>query len=176
MRCLQRWDLSNIPSGAKCDSAILSLYDTNWVSRTQDCTINIYKISDANGDWIEGTAIDAAQVGSPSWHHKVYDTVSWAGSDGLSTPTTDFINTSLASAIFTDGVSGYRDITFNAAGKAILGSWFGKSTNNGLLLYGTGTDGCWTEWESRQGTDGQRPYLSITYSVISGPFPLHFRV
>jgi hypothetical protein len=164
LRELQRWDLSDIPSGATCDAAVLSLYDTNWVSRTSDNTINIYEIADANGDWIEGTARDKVQNGSPCWDYKAYNSGAWAGSAGLSTSGTDYINTSLGSAIFTDGVSGYRTITLNADGRSVVAGWFGEATNNGVILRGSGTGG-WTEWVSRSGTDGQRPYLTVTYTV-----------
>jgi len=165
---LQRWLLDDIPAGASCDTAVLSLYDNNWASRTADCTITIYQIAAANTGWVEGTQSDGAEVGSPCWGHKIYNSVTWAGSDGCSTADTDYINTSLGSAVFTDGVSGYRTITFNAAGKLVLADWFGDATNDGLILTGAGSGAYWTEWESRQGDDGKRPFLTINYTVGGG--------
>ena len=167
MREMHRWDLSDIPAGASCDAAVLSLYDTDWGSRDSDNTINIYEIADANGDWVEGTASDSAQTGSPCWNYKAYTSAAWAGSAGLSTAGTDYVNTSLGSAIFTDGVSGYRTITLGADGRSVVADWYGDATNNGVIIIGAG-EGGWTEWVSRSGTDGRRPYLSVTYTASGG--------
>ena len=163
LRELQRFDLSSIPAGSVCDAATLYLYDTNWSLRTVDNPIAIYRIAAANGDWIEGTQQDEAQVGSPCWSYKAYNTVGWAGSAGLKTAGTDYVDTVLGSATFTDGVSGYRGITLTAAGLAVLESWFGSTGGPGWILIGSTTVGTWSEWHSRQGTDGNRPYLEVTY-------------
>lgn len=136
-RALQRWDLSDIPAGAIITSATLSLYDTNSSLRTANCTFNIYKISDANGDWVEGTKEDATGGAEPTWNYKVQNaSTAWAGSAGLSTSGTDFINTSLASGTFTDGSSGFKDISLNSDGIDVLESWCGSSGGNGWLIVG----------------------------------------
>lgn len=167
LKDLQRFDLSGLTSGWTVTGTVLYLYDLDWAPRTADCTINVYQIASANGDWIEGTTTDETEVGSPCWNKKEYNTVNWAGSIGLSTAGTDYVNTSLGSAVFTDGVSGYRTITFNATGEGIIEGWLGDATNDGLLLVGTGSGATWTQWDSSQGTDGQRPYLSVTYTVTA---------
>lgn len=174
LRELQRFDLSSISAGATCNSAVLYLYDKDWASRTADCTITLYKIADANGNWVEGTVNGDAETGSPCWGYKAYHATTptgWAGSAGLSTAGTDYVDTSLGSTIFTDGVSGYRAITLNADGRAVLESWFGGTGGNGLVLIGTGLSGAWTEWQSRQGTDTQRPYLAIDYTEAGAGNP-----
>src|SRR3990167_347459 len=163
-----RYNFVDIPAGATCDSAVMSIYDTNWANRTADLTITLYEIATANGNWVEGTTMNAAEVGSPCWGFKIYNSVAWAGSAGMSTAGTDYVNTSLGSAVFTDGVSGYRTITLNASGKTKLEDWFGDATNNGFILFGTGAGATWTEWQSRQGTDGQRPYLTVGYTAAGG--------
>lgn len=164
MRELHRWNLTSIPAGATCSAASLFLYDTNWGNRTADCTVTLYKVADANGTWVEGTVNGTTETGSPCYNKKVYNTVNWAGSVGCGSAGTDYVNTSLGSATFTDGVSGYREIQLNAAGLTVLESWFGQATNNGIVIIGTGSDSNWTEFESSQGTDTHRPYLSVTYS------------
>ena len=171
MKEIQRVDLSGLTASWTVTAASLHLYDTNWANRSADCTINVYQISAANGDWIEGTTEDAAEAGSPCWNYKAYDATtptSWAGSAGLATAGTDYVNTSLGSAIFTDGVSGYRTITFNSTGEGVVEGWLGDATNNGFLLLGSGANNNWTEWHSSQGTDGNRPYLSVTYTTAAG--------
>lgn len=171
MRCIQRWNLSSIPAGSICNSATLYLYDTDWANRAADCTTTLYKISDANADWVEGTTSDTPQEGSASWNYKAYHAVSpvsWAGSGGLSTAGTDYVNTSLGSTVFTDGVSGYRTITLTAAGLTALEGWFGTTGGGGWLLIGTQSGGAaWTEWHSAVGTDGDRPYLAIDYTLAT---------
>jgi len=171
MKELQRFDLSGLTSSWTVTAAVLYLYDQDWASRTADCTINVYQIAAANGDWIEGTTTGSAEVGSPCWNKKVYNTVNWAGSAGLSTATTDYINTSLGSAVFTDGVSGYRTITFNSSGESVVEDWLGDATNNGFLLVGSGSDNNWTRFTSSDGTDGQRPYLSVDYTTAAAHTP-----
>lgn len=167
MRELQRWILSDIAAGMSCISAILYLYDTDWSNRSADCTLNLYQIASDNGEWIENSGSDSAITGAPCWNYEKYNTDAWAGSNGLLTAGIDYINTLLGSGSFTDGVSGYRAITLNAAGRAVLESWFGAASNPGILVIGSGSNGCWTEWASSQGTDGQRPYLSIEYGASS---------
>lgn len=174
MKELHRPDLSGLTSSWTVTAAALYLYDTDWVNRSADCTIDIWQISAANGDWIEGTVQDSTQVGSPCWNKKVYNTVNWAGSVGLGTATTDYINTSLGQAVFTDGVSGYRSITFNSSGESVIEGWLGDATNDGFLITGSGSDNNWTEWHSSQGTDGQRPYLSVTYTVAAAGNPWYY--
>lgn len=163
MKEIQRPDLSSLTASWKVTAASLHLYDTDWSNRSADCTLDIWQIASANGDWIEGTMQDTPEVGSPCWNKKEYDTVSWAGSAGLSTATTDYINTSLGQAVFTDGVSGYRTITFNSSGRTVIEGWLGDATNEGFLITGSGSNNNWTEWKSTQGTDGNRPYYSIDY-------------
>jgi hypothetical protein len=170
-RSLLRFDLSSIGVGNACSAAVLYLYDPNWVNRTADCTIDVFKVADANGNWVEGTNDGSVSDGEPSWSYKANYTptpIEWAGSAGLSTAGTDYVNTSLGQAVFTDGVGGYRTITLNASGRAVVQSWFGGTGGNGILLIGTGSDGCWTSLVSRQGADGQRPYLVVTYAPTGG--------
>lgn len=177
MKELQRVDFSGLTSSWTVTAASLHLYDTDWANRSADCTINVYEIASANGDWVVGTANNAAQTGSSCWSYKAYDATTptnWAGSAGLGTATTDYINTSLGSAVFTDGVSGYRTITFNSTGEGVVEGWLGDATNDGFLLLGSGSDNNWTEWESSQGTDGNRPYLSVTYTVAAAGNPWYY--
>ena len=165
MKDLSRYDLSSLSSGDAVTAASINLYDHNWGNRTADCTVNVYEVSAANGDWAEDALTDQAVSGAPCWNQKEYSVTDWAGSAGLATATTDYVNTSLGSKAFTDGVSGYRAIDFNSSGLSLLEDWLGDATNNGFLLVGSGSGSYWTEFTSGNGTDGQRPYLSVTYTA-----------
>jgi len=167
-RATIRFDLSGIPSGQVCTAATLKLYwrDTNGV----DDTISLYKITDANGNWVEGTSATPAASGDPCWNAKKADgsggvTTAWAGSAGLSTAGTDFVNTVIASAVTPSTVSNYAlfEIPFNAAGLLVLTGWFTQATNNGILM--VRTDGTTTpNFRSKEdATAGYRPVLSVTY-------------
>jgi hypothetical protein len=168
MREIQRWLLDDITAGATCDGATLYLYDTDWGNRNADCAISIYRIADANGSWVEGTSLGDSQSGSSCWNYRAYNTNTWAGSAGLSTAGTDYVNTVIGSATFTDGTSGYRTITLNSSGLTVLADWFGDASNNGVMLIGSGSNDYWTEIISSNGTDGSRPYLSVTYTASGG--------
>jgi hypothetical protein len=170
MRTLQRWDFSSISAAETVTSVTLNLTDTDWALRTANNAINIYKVSDANGDWVEGTTLDIPQTGSPCWNTKVTNTVNWAGSAGLSTAGTDYVNTSLASYTFVDGTSGVKSITFNSDGIAVVQSWLGGAGGNGILIIGDeSTGGSWTEIASKEdATPSNRPQLVIVTSGGSG--------
>ena len=162
---LLRFDLSGILSTATCDAAALKLTPaTNESSETY----NLYKITDANGDWVEGTKNNAtAGTGEPCWNKKAYNTVDWAGSAGMSTAGTDYVNTVLAT--FTGAVTAGTtfELTFNASGLAILQDWFGDAANNGFLLkceHSTEKQFCSGEYSNA----ALRPILSVTYTEAGG--------
>jgi len=166
IKSLLRFDLSLIPSGAIISAATLMLTSTdNFTSST----FNIYKITDANGDWIEGTVTGSAEIGSPCWSKKVYNTVNWAGSAGLETAGMDYVNTIIATATGALTKDTGIGLVFNAAGLEVLQSWFGAANNNGLLFVTTGTSGSGYIFHSKQATTAEyRPVLSITYTEAGG--------
>lgn len=163
---VQRFDLSSIPAGRTCITATLYLYDTNWGNHLQPTTLDIYEIAAANSTWVAGTANAAPQVGSCCWNKKTYNTVAWAGSAGLSTATTDYINTSLGTLPFPDhsGFTGYRAVPINSSGLTVLAALFGGTGGAGWVLVGSGAGDTAVQFEGHLGTDGHRPYLAIGYS------------
>jgi hypothetical protein len=165
-RALQRWNLSSIPAGAVCSAASLQLYDSNYVNRTVNTPTNIYQPSVANANWVAGTSSDTTEVGAVCWNYKAYNTVAWAGSAGASTPTTDYVNTSLASYTFVDGETGYKTIIFNAAGLTYIQSLFGGTGGAGFLIIGDEVNSnSLTHVNSADGAN--TPLLNITLSGIS---------
>lgn len=169
-----RFDLSGIPAGNVAIAATLKLYhaNTNGINNTY----GVYKISDANGNWIEGTQNSAlALSGEPCWNAKAANgsggvTTAWAGSAGLMTAVTDYINTVIASASTGGSITANAalDFTFNADGLAVLSSWFGQATNNGMLIFPTAATTTGGFHSKEAATAGYRPTLDITYVPASG--------
>lgn len=157
-----RFDLSSIPASATIVSATLSLYNSANINGST--AVNLFKVADANGDWVEGTATGQIQAGSPCWNFKAYNTVTWAGSVGLATAGTDYINTLLATATLANGTlaNTQNAIVFNDDGLAVLQGWFGASSNNGFVILTANTTANY--FHSKQAsTEGYRPVLSIVY-------------
>lgn len=162
---LYRFDLSSIPASATCTAAkmTLTLATTTYGTRY----FKFYEVASANGDWVEGTGNGSAVTGAPCWNYKAYHAstpTSWAGSGGLSTAGTDYIDTVIAQ---NSGAAASAntpiDITFNAAGLLIVKSWFGQSTNSGIVgWYDTGTNVSMHSKEAS--TESYRPTLTVTYS------------
>ena len=171
-KILFRFDLSTIPTTATIVSATLKLYSSG---ATQAQTYTVYKITDANGDWVEGTGNDSKINGAPCWNYKAYHTstpTSWAGSAGLSTAGTDYVNTVLATASL-GAISDTNEIaiSFGADGLAVLQSWFGDASNNGLLLITSGTDEYYHSGEATN--ESYRPVLAITYTAAGAFIPIN---
>lgn len=178
---LFRFDLSSIPSSAICTAATLKLRYTFGLGTNMN-NLYVYKISDANGDWIEGTKNNAlAGDGEPSYYGKEEDgsgnvKTAWAGSAGLRTAGTDYINTVLATLYFGNGDNQSIELPFNADGLAVIQSWFGASSNNGLKM--TQSSELYSRYVSGENTtESYRPVLSISYTEAAGGVPkqsLHY--
>lgn len=154
---LLRFPLDSISSSATCSAATLQLS----VTQGSGITLSLYKIMDANGNWAETTC---------NWDYKVIATsTAWAGSAGLSTAGTDFVNTNLVSSSFS---SPNYTLTFNASGLAVLQDWFGDASNNGLLLIGSSTT--YYIASKEYATESYRPKLTVTYTTGSTGVPKHF--
>ena len=159
-RILIGFDLSSIPSGASISSAKITVTSNGNFTTA---TYSIYAISDANGDWIEGTDYLQIVNGSPCWNYKEYDTTSWAGSAGLSTSGTDYINTVLGSYTGTMSNATAYDIDLNDDGITLLESIIGGGNNNGFLLKSTKNNET-SFFSSEYSQSNYRPKLTINYS------------
>jgi hypothetical protein len=174
-KALLRFDLSSIDSSDICTDA--DLYMTPAENNTGSVVNNIYKVSDANGDWIEGTKNGAAAgSGEPCWNAKEADgsggvTTAWAGSAGLSTAGTDYENTSLATYTGAYAAGTAIELPFNESGLTVLQSWFGEVTNNGLLFVNNGNQYIGM---GENGTAARRPVLSVTYTAAASGNPYYY--
>lgn len=163
---LFRFDLSGLPAGATCTAATLKLYA---IGAEGSNTYNLYKITDANGDWVEGTKnASTAGAGEPCWNYKKYNTDAWVGGAGMPTAGTDYVNTIIASVTASSAGAGSEIfLTFNAAGLAVLESWFGAATNNGFVLITSKSDTAYELASGEHATTGYRPVLSLSYELPS---------
>mgnify|MGYP000874609124 CR=1 FL=1 len=180
---LIRFDLSSISSAATCSAATLVFTIDSVTPQSRTRTFKIYKITDANGDWIEGTGTTAknAKSGEPTRVAKFADgsggtTTAWAGSQDLGTAGTDYVNTELANTITLDDSDSVGDtytFTFNASGLAVLQDWFGDATNNGFVCR-SGANIVTNLATSEHATEAYRPVLTVTYTTGSTGVPKHF--
>ena len=173
---LIRFDLSSIAAGSICEAVSIKL--TNNTAHTD--TYYLCKISDANGNWIEGAKSGAtAGAGEPCWNAKEANgsggvTTAWAGSAGLSTAGTDYDATALYATTTTFSRNTPKILELNAAGRAVIQGWFGAATNNGLLLMRLGTYDAVVSFYSRDiATAAYRPTLSVTYEESTKSKPLY---
>jgi hypothetical protein len=180
---LFRFDLSSVSSSATVSAGTLGLTKINAAGTNAAASHNIYKITDANGDWVEGTGNFSANAaaGQCCYNAKVADgsggvTTAWAGSAGLGTAGTDYVNTKLCADLAhnrTDAQYTVHKFTFNSDGYAVLQSWCGDATNNGLLVkkISGGDD---TQWGTAEhATESYRPVLTVTYTAAGTFIPIN---
>jgi len=165
---LLRWNISAIPAGATCDNATQSLWNDG--TSTQNRSKDFYQVSDANADFPEGTKNNAAGVaGDCCWNYKEQtggSETAWAGSAGLRTATTDYINTVIFTHNYTanDPAGTEMAATFNAAGKAAIEAYFGSTFS--VCGFETGT--LPASRTSDHGTAATRPQLVVDYTAAGG--------
>ena len=168
-KALFRFNLSAIPASATCTAASLTITAASKIWPGSTRTFSIYEVASANGDWVEGTGNGSAVTGAPCWNYKAYHAstpTSWAGSNGMSTAGTDYIDTALATyTVYPSAVeiNNSFDFVFNASGRAVVKSWFGQATNSGIVAwYNCGTSVSWHTKEAS--TESYRPTLTVTYA------------
>ncbi len=170
---LIRYDLSSISSSATCTATDLHLYKSTVAGSARLRVANIYKITDANGDWVEGTKNSAtAGTGEPCWNYKAYNTTAWAGSAGMATAGTDYVNTILAPQLTTDRTAAqYTEykFEFNADGLAVVQDWFGDASNNGFFVTETGAV---SFCSGEHAETSYLPVLTVTYTAGGSIIPI----
>lgn len=180
---LFRFDLSTLPtSGITIDSVTLTLKSSSNGSGT-NVTLNVFELSAANADWVEGAENGSNGDGSSTWTKKVRDLIApvgpeadWAGSPGARTAGTDYINTSLASFTGNASTIGTGNLVFTSTA-AFLTSVGASAGGNLTLWTGTPTSTGNNDFfriESRE--TAFDPLLTINYSVAPIPEPSAFAV
>jgi hypothetical protein len=144
-------DSSIVPSDQKVLSAKLRIVPNGTY---ESDTYTIYLVSDANADWVEGDA---------SWNYKeTSGSTAWAGSEGLSTSTTDYDPEPLGS-VTTATVEGEAvEIEFNAKGKGVIkNKWVEEGVNGGLIIVNGNANE--KSFKSKNSGQGNAPSLEIRF-------------
>jgi len=167
-KALLEFDLSSIASSSICSAASLTLVKTNGSAAGDSRTVHLYQIASGNADWTEAQS---------TWNKKdKAAATTWAGSAGMNTAGTDYVNTSWGSIVTDRDDAQYTTYTYtiNASGLAVLQSWFGDASNPGVMLYYTNTGWPCSLASSEHATESYRPVLSVTYTVPSTGSPHYY--
>lgn len=167
IRTIHRYDISMIPGNATIQAAEIVI-EVTLVTGSGD-TVSLYMIADANNDWVEGSSNNETEVGASCWNDRTYpNSTEWAGSPGLSTAGTDYVNTKLMSDVAIS-TTGSKTLTLNAAGVASIEDRLGDGDIEFLFHNTTTTeDNLFYLASSENGTTAFRPYLKVTYTVGGG--------
>ncbi len=181
---------------ASIDSITLRL--TQWTNTslgvtgfdsTVDVTNDIYAVSPANRGWNEGTgsASGAVQVGTSTWNNRLHNTTAWAGSAGLGTAGTDYVNTLLATHTYliSNPPLGNATVELALSGDltGLINGWLVDNVthsqpNPGLLIRDPSPSGAAGRnrmvYFTRNATNAAfRPQLIVHYTPVSSdPFVL----
>lgn len=175
-KTLLRFDVSALAGqAASIESVTLTMFQILQSGSNNGVAIdvNLYQISSANEGWVEGTVNGAFQTGSSSWNYQVSQTATWAGSEGLSTPGTDYVasaidGTKVITAKTGSGATYHWDLPVS-----LIQSWI-DGENTGLLFaaadFGDLSDKDYFRFASSEHTTlASRPMLTINYTPIPEP-------
>ena len=125
-RVLIRYDLTSMSNqNIVITSAVLRVR----TSTSTAATVDVYRVSVANADWIEGSKNGGVEAAS-CWNDKKYASIQeWAGSIGLGTSSTDYFATALSSEV---NGAGYEDFAFNDV--SFMADWINGTDNGGVIL------------------------------------------
>lgn len=124
-------------SGLKADevySARMKIYKPRSMSQQGPVEVSVYKVSKANGDWVEGGSASQKEPGAVCWRMKA-ENKPWAGEEGCSKEGVDYELPALykTQTVFPE-TSGW--IEFNLPAELVQ-SWIDNpETNHGLYIRG----------------------------------------
>lgn len=184
-RTLIRFDLSALTAAGfnQAQSITLNLFPSSLADTSSGgSTLEVYPIAAANANWIEGGGnFTAAASGEPSWNLRSNPSTPWAGSAGLGTAGTDYINSPLASAAWTTSTplnaalgGGLTFAGTSAQLTSLVNTWL-TGGNAGLLLNSTfvGLGNRLLILHSADSASAEfRPELVITFSTVPEPSTL----
>jgi hypothetical protein len=162
-RFIQRFNLSAIPADATLLSAKVYYYKTSAVPN-RDVSVTLYSVSQANGDWREGTEYGGtAKAGDSSWNLKDAAGIPWAGSPGLSTSGVDYEARAIGSFVIPANAQVGDEFVCELDTTRVAG-WLGaNNTNYGILMVASGA----AEYIGSAEHDiaAYRPKLVVEYTI-----------
>ncbi len=172
---LLRFDLSSeISTLSSVSSISLTFKESGNRDSVGSGTINIYRVAAANSAWVEGTSQGAASTGECTWKNLAHASTPWAGSVGLGTAGTDYVNILLGSFTFDGSEDGTYTVDLAAGDAALrlalIQEWSGTQANNAGLLFdivGAPVDSGLNLASSEDGTVSFRPELTVDYSQVA---------
>ncbi len=175
---LIRFDVTSMDGIYQSIDSVKLRFTVVRLATAASSTWNINLLREGNAGWVEGTANGVAEVGSPSWNYRVYDTTApteWLGGTSGARLTTDvygpmttmtFTNATLVGDVVELTLDpSSLDSSVDTLGE-IIDLWSG-GTNAGIQIYGG--SGQWGVASSEAATAGQEPELVITYTAIPEP-------
>jgi hypothetical protein len=152
-------------------SAKLTLAQYSSYSGGAASTISVYPISDLNAGWTQGTTyLDEPADGEhgATWNDLDYPDTGWAGTAGLSTPTTDYDSAKQDFAAVnwagdSDGTIHTWDLS-----PILINHWI-TDVNAGLLIKIDDPTSSWAFYSSEGSPVANRPILEIHYTPVPEP-------
>ena len=177
---LLKWDLSGLAALAgagqriNVSDATVTLHYTG--TGDPDIIVNLYYVTEANADWVEGTSdgTTAVQHVEPSWRYKSQELITWAsGQDGLQIPGIDYEydpnDDPNTPAVNCDGndQTGVDDSKTVSIDPEKVEEWVNTpSTNGGLLLKQKVSAASLVKFiSSDNASTTQVPVLMVTYTI-----------
>jgi hypothetical protein len=152
--------LSGIPAGSTVLTVVPSIYHQNTSGDDNTVIFSIYK---SLRNWVLTQA---------TWN--IYSTGNnWTTAGGMGSGDAAGTASANANSLATGGSAGYIDFASTAQLVADVQSWVDGSQNNGWIIDrsdagGQPGDSKFTQITSEEGTDGQRPYITVTYTPPAG--------
>jgi hypothetical protein len=153
--------LSNIPAGSTVTAVQLDFYQYDQSGGTY--TAELYQCL---RNWTEAGATWNTYDGTNSWA-----TAGGTGAGDIGASTLQTVNT-------TTVIGGTVSFLTSAALVAAVQAWVDGAANNGFFIKRDNMgadDGSYKAWRASEGTDGQRPKLTVTYTAgaaVTGGFTL----
>lgn len=178
-RALIGFDLSSLTGqGITVNSATMKLA-TIYNTSPDNVIVTFYPVAAANAGWVQGTngsVVSPANAGEATWNHKAHPGTNWAGSPGLSTPGTDYINTAAATGVYNPATADGTYVSF-ALTPSVVQSWIDTPSDNGGLLLLTDNDSTngyyrFAEYYSSEADAGLRPILELNVTAVPEPASL----
>lgn len=132
---LIRFDLRDLPRGAKIQRARLELYANSDLYPYKETQVQAAAILPANAGWTEGegTGVRVPVSGTPCWNWLAYGARRWAGAPGLAQPGVDYDAAASATVLLTPRQEGWATFELPIA---LVQRWLDEPESNaGLRLW-----------------------------------------